>query len=82
MRTAAATADLDALAACSHALKGSMLLMSAHRLAELCGDIQQHAANREHRDYLAMVDQFDVVLRETREAMIAHSDALARNAVQ
>ena len=79
MRKAAASMDLDALAACSHALKGSMLLMSADRLAELCGDIQRHAAKREHRDYLAMVDQFDVVLRETREAMISCADGLPRH---
>ena len=36
MRKAAAAADLDALAACSHTLKGSTLLMNADRLAELC----------------------------------------------
>ena len=76
MRKAAASMDLDALTACSHALKGSMLLMSADRLAELCCDIQRHAAKREHRDYLAMIDQLDLVLRETREAMISHADGL------
>ena len=82
MRKAAASMDLDALAACSHALKGSMLLMSADRLAELCCDIQRHAAKREHWDYLAMVDQLDLVLRETREAMLSHADGLPRKAVR
>jgi HPt (histidine-containing phosphotransfer) domain-containing protein len=79
MRTAAATADLDALAACSHALKGSTLLMNAERLAELCCEIQRQSAGRNHRDYLAMVDQLDLALRETRAAMISHADALPRN---
>jgi HPt (histidine-containing phosphotransfer) domain-containing protein len=81
MRKAAASADLDALAKCSHALKGSALLMSADRLTELCCEIQQHAAGGKNRDYLAMVDQLDVALRETREAMSSHADALARSAV-
>jgi HPt (histidine-containing phosphotransfer) domain-containing protein len=76
MRKAAASMDFDALAACSHALKGSMLLMSADRLAELCCDIQRHAAKREHRDYPAMVDQMDLVLRETRQAMVSHAGSL------
>jgi HPt (histidine-containing phosphotransfer) domain-containing protein len=79
MRKAAASTDLDALAACSHALKGSTLLMSADRLAELCRDIEQLAAGRKHRDYLAMVDQLDLVLRETREAMISHAGGLPRH---
>jgi len=79
MRKAAVSMDLDALAACSHALKGSMLLMSADRLAELCCDIQRHAAKREHWDYLAMVDRLDLVLRETREAMLSHADGLPRH---
>jgi histidine phosphotransfer protein HptB len=79
MRKAAASMDLDALAACSHALKGSMLLMAADRMAELCCDIQRHAAKREHRDYLAMVNQLDIVLRETREAMTSHADGLPRH---
>ena len=81
MRTAAASADLDALAKCSHALKGSTLLMNADRLTELCGEIQNLAAEKKHHDYLAMVDQLDVALRETREAMISHADALARSEV-
>ena len=82
MRKAAASADLEALAACRHTLKGSTLLVNAFRLAELCGEIQRQAAGKKQRDYLAMVDQLELVLEETREAMIAHSDALARNAVQ
>ncbi len=79
MRKAAASMDLDALAACSHALKGSMLLMSADRLAELCCDIQRNAAGRKHLDYLAMVDQLDVALQETREAMTFHANGLPRH---
>jgi HPt (histidine-containing phosphotransfer) domain-containing protein len=81
MRKAAASADLDALAKCSHALKGSAMLMSADRLTELCCEIQQHAARRKNSDYLAMVDQLDVALRETREAMSSHADAAAGSAV-
>jgi HPt (histidine-containing phosphotransfer) domain-containing protein len=79
MKRAAASMDLDALASCSHALKGSMLLMSADRLAELCCDIEHHAAGRKHWDYPAMVDQLDLVLRETREAMVSHADGLPRH---
>jgi HPt (histidine-containing phosphotransfer) domain-containing protein len=82
MRKAAASTDFEALAACSHALKGSTLLVNADRLAELCCEIQRHAAGRKHRDYLAMVDQLDLVLRETREAMTSHAAALSRNAVR
>lgn len=81
MRKAAASADLEALAKCSHALKGSALLMNADRLSELCCQIQQHAAGGKPRDYLAMVDQLDGALGEAREAMISHADALARSAV-
>jgi hypothetical protein len=48
----------------------------------LCCEIQRQAAGKKQRDYLAMVDQLELVLQETREAMIAHSAALARKAVQ
>ena len=81
LRKAAAAEDLDALAACSHTLKGSMLLMSANRPAELCCEIQMQAAEKKHRDYLAMVDRLEILLQETRKAMISHADALARSAV-
>jgi HPt (histidine-containing phosphotransfer) domain-containing protein len=81
MRKAAASADFEALATCSHALRGSTLLVNANRLAELCREIEQHAAGRKHRDYLAMVDQLELVLRETREAMTSHADTLPRSAV-
>ena len=81
MRKAAAAADLDALAACSHTLKGSTLLMNADRLAELCCEIQRQAQAKNNRDYLAMVDQLELVLRETREAMMSHADALTRGSV-
>ena len=82
MRKAAACADLEALAACSHTLKGSTLLMNAGRLAELCREIEQHARERKDRDYAAMVDQLDLVLRETSAAMISHADTLPRSAVR
>jgi len=42
MRKAAAPADFEALATCSHALRGSALLVNANRLAELCREIEQH----------------------------------------
>jgi HPt (histidine-containing phosphotransfer) domain-containing protein len=78
MRKAAASADLEVLAACSHALKGSTLLVSADRLAELCWEIEQDAAEKKHRDYPAMVAQLDRVLQETREAMVSYAEALSR----
>lgn len=81
MRKAAKSADLEALAASSHALKGSTLLMNADRMAELCCEIQRDAAGRQNRDYLAMVDQLDLVLRETREVMISYADGLAPSGV-
>jgi HPt (histidine-containing phosphotransfer) domain-containing protein len=81
MRKSAASADLDSLAKCSHALKGSALLMNADRVAEMCCEIQQQAAGGKPRDYLAMVDQLELAFRETREAMISHADAAAGSAV-
>jgi len=81
MRKAAASTDFEALAACSHALRGSTLLVNAEQLAELCREIEQHATGRKHRDYLAMVDRLDLVLRETREAMMCYADALPGSVV-
>jgi HPt (histidine-containing phosphotransfer) domain-containing protein len=71
MRRAAACADLGALAAYGHRLKGSALLMNADRIAELSRDIEQHASLWIKRDRLAMIDQLDLAFQEVRGAMTA-----------
>ena len=79
MRNAAARADLIALAACGHKLKGSAPLMNADQLTELGREIEQHAAGGIRRDYLAMTDQLELVFQETREALHSYETALPRD---
>ncbi len=78
MRRAASSADLGALAAASHALKGSALLMSADRLAQLGADLERRSSAGETWDYAALVDELEGAFAETRAAMISYERALTK----
>lgn len=78
MRSAASATDTAALAASSHTLKGSALLMNAVPLVELSAEIERCAKRNEPRDYVGLVDRANLALADLGQALISYAQGLPR----